>query len=352
MLRPTEGISAKAGLPPGTPVHVGEKRDEPVELQVIDYNEDEVKEATLRTVEECASYAGTSTVSWINVTGVHDVGLLDELGKAYGLHPLVVEDIANTTQRPKADDYEDLLYVSLKMLSPGQGKVEVEQVSLVLGRNHVLSFQEKAGDVFDPVRIRIREGRGRIRRMGADYLLCCLLDAVVDGYFSVCEFLSERVEPLHDQLLEEPTPETLSEVHALRQETLALRKSVWPLREVANRLERLESPLICDETRLYLRDVYDHTVQIIETIESYRDTIGGLADLYLSSVSNRMNEVMKVLTIIATIFIPLSFVAGVYGMNFANMPELGWQWGYPAALAVMATVAVGMLIYFRRRKWL
>jgi len=346
--------SRKAGLPPGTPVHTGEQKVEKVKLTVIDYDEDKFEERELRSVEECFPLRDTDSVSWLNVDGLHDVGLIERIGTHFGLHPLIIEDIASTGQRPKQEDYDDYVYVVLSMLSfnDATGQVDAEQVSLVLGKRFVLSFQEREGDVFGAVRDRIRTGKGRIRKMGADYLLYSLMDAVVDNYFGVCEKLGEGIDPLRDELIEAPRPDALQKVHRLKSEVLFLRKAVWPLREVVSALERTESTLFAKGTRAYLRDVYDHTIQVIDTIETFRDMIGGMADLYLSSVSNRMNEVMKVLTIIATIFIPLGFIAGLYGMNFRAMPELAWRWGYPMALGIMVAVAGGMLLYFRKREWI
>ena len=346
--------SRKVGLPPGTPVHTGEKKVEQVKLTVIDYDEDHVEEREVQSVEECFPFRDSETVSWINVDGLHDVALIEQIGTHFGLHPLIIEDIASTGQRPKQEDYEDYIYVVLSMLlfNEAAGQVEAEQVSLILGKRFVLSFQEREGDVFGAVRDRLRTGKGRIRKGGADYLLYSLMDAVVDNYFGVCEKLGESIEPLRDRLIEDPRPDSLQKVHNVKSEVLFLRKAVWPLRDVVSALERTESRLFAKGTRVYLRDVYDHTIQVIDTVETFRDMIGGMVDLYLSSVSNRMNEVMKVLTIIATIFIPLGFIAGLYGMNFDNMPELHWRWGYYGALGVMVAMAGGMLLYFRKREWI
>ncbi|NLW50937.1 MAG: magnesium/cobalt transporter CorA [Candidatus Brocadiaceae bacterium] len=346
--------SRKAGLPPGTPVHTGEKKVEKVRLSVIDYDEGHFEERAIESPEECFGLRDSKTVSWINLDGLHDVALIQQLGTHFGLHPLVIEDIVSTGQRPKQQDYEDYLYVVLSMLSYNREtrQVDAEQVSLILGERFVLSFQEREGDVFGIVRERIRSAKGRLRKAGADYLLYSLMDAIVDNYFVVCEELGESVEPLRDSMIEDPRPTALQDVHSLKSEVLFLRKVVWPLREVVSGLERTDSPLLTRPTRVYLRDVYDHTIQVIDTVETFRDTIGGMVELYLSSVSNHMNEVMKVLTIIATIFIPLSFIAGVYGMNFDHMPELHWTWGYFGALGIMAAVAGGMLLYFRKRGWI
>ena len=255
-------------------------------------------------------------------------------GSATDFHPLVLEDILNTDQRPKMEEYGDYLYIVLKMLhDKGKGnQIEAEQVSLVLGPNFVFSFQESGGDVFDQIRERLRTGKGRLRKMGADYLAYTLVDAIVDYYFVILEKLGERIELLEEELVAHPRTETLKEIHTLKREMIFLRKAVWPLREVISGLQRGESPLVQKTTGIYLRDVYDHTIQVIDTIETFRDMLSGVLDIYLSSVSNRLNPVMKVLTIIATVFMPLTFLAGVYGMNFKYMPELEWRWGYPVAL--------------------
>jgi magnesium transporter len=353
MPRFIKGRSGKVGLPPGTPVHIGAPKAGKAKITAIDYSESHCREEDIPEAAECAAFKGTPTVTWINVDGVHDIEAIEVLGRLLGLHPLVVEDIANTGQRPKMEDYPDHVYVVLKMLSYDEDSSQVvaEQVSMILAENVVVSLQEREGDVFDGVRDRIRSAKGRIRAMGADYLVYALLDAIVDNYFAVCERLGEKTEPLHEELMEGPSPRTLQEIHKIKAEVLFMRKALWPLREVIGGLARAEMPLFAEATRLYLRDVHDHTIQVIETMETYRDMVSGMLDMYLSSVSNRMNEVMKVLTIIATIFIPLSFVAGVYGMNFRYMPELGWRWGYPLALGVMLAVAGVMLSYFRKRDW-
>jgi magnesium transporter len=345
--------SHKAGLPPGTLVHVGERKTETVKITILRYDQEQVTEKETSTVDECVTSPGESTVTWINVTGIHCVEVLEKLGACYGVHPLALEDILNTHQHPKVDDYGDHLFIVLKMVyHDDQGELVVEQVSLVVGPNFVISFQERDGEVFDPVRERIRGAKGRLRTAGADYLAYALVDAVVDHYFAVLERIEGEIEDAEEQLLAEPTPSSLHAIHRLKGEMIFLRKSVWPLREAVGNLTRGESALIKEATQVYLRDVHDHTVQVIDTIESFRDTMSGMLDIYLSSLSNRMNEVMKVLTIIATIFIPVTFIAGVYGMNFRYMPELQWRWGYPVALAIMAGVIGIMLAYFRRRKWL
>jgi len=346
--------SQKSGLPPGTMVYVGNKSEEAPRITIIDYNESEYQEEEVPSPEDCFPFKDKPTVTWINIDGLRQLDVIEKIGKNFGFHPLVLEDIVNTYQRPKMEDFGDYIFLVLKMLvyDERKKKIAVEQVSLILGEGYVISFQEKIGDIFDPIRKRLREGKGRIRKSGSDYLVYALIDALVDSYFTILENLGDRVEDLEDDLLSHPEPESLQAVHKLKKELLLLKKSVWPMREVISGLERGDSQLISDSTGIYFRDVYDHTIQVIDTVETYRDVASGMVDTYLSSLSNRMNEVMKVLTIIATIFIPLTFIAGVYGMNFQYMPELKWQWGYPAVLGLMLLVFIVMIAYFRRKKWL
>jgi magnesium transporter len=352
--RPVAQRSKKAGLPPGTLVYVGERRVEPTRVTYLDYDEKHLGDEQADTVEECFPFKKTPTVTWINIDGIHDVTIIDRVGKAFDLHPLLLEDILNTGQRPKFEDYKDRVFLVLKMLryNDENQAVETEQVSLILGPSFVISFQERVGDLFEPVRDRIRNAKGRIRKMGADYLAYALLDAIVDSYFGILERLGDKIEALEEELVSDPNQRTLRQIHMLKREMISLRRSIWPLRELINGMERSESDLIAESTGVYLRDVYDHTIQIIDTIESFRDMVSGMLDIYLSSISNRMNAVMKVLTIIATIFIPLTFIAGIYGMNFDHMPELKWRWAYPAVWGVMLVTGAVMLAYFRRKKWL
>ncbi len=343
----------KRGLPPGTPVYVGEERSQPIAISIIDYDSDHLEEKVVQDIGDCFPYRETPTVSWINFVGIHDADLIGRVGSQYGLHPLVIEDIVNSGQRPKLEDHDQYVFLSFKMLSRGANdEIDSEQVSVILGDGYVLSFQEKAGDVFEPVRERLRQAKGRVRDMGPDYLAYSLLDAVVDNYFQVLEGLSDRIEGMEELLVKNPAPTTLVEIHRMKKELVYLRKAIWPLREALSALARGESRLIAEGTQLYLRDVHDHAIQVLEVLEAYRDVISGMVDTYLSSVSNRMNEVMKVLTIISTIFIPMTFIAGVYGMNFKWMPELEKTLGYPAAWAAMLASAGLMLIYFWRKKWL
>jgi magnesium transporter len=341
------------GLSPGTLIHVGERKVEKTRITVIDYDAENVDEKEVGSVEECYPFRDTSTVTWINVDGIHDPDVIGKLGGHFGLHPLVLEDIMNTTQRPKMEDLGEAIYLVLKMVetSPA-GELSTEQMSLIFGTNYVLSFQELPGDIFDPVRERIRRGQGRIRKMGPDYLAYSLLDAIVDDYFVMMEALGERVEALEDELIANPDRRTLHGIHDLKGKMLFLRKSIWPLRDAVGRLERAETPLIKETTDIYLRDVYDHLIQVIDNIETFREMLSGILDIYLSSISNRMNEVMKVLTIIGTIFIPLTFIAGVYGMNFKFMPELEWRGGYFVVWGIMLTVGISLLLWFKRKKWL
>lgn len=343
-----------SGLAPGTPVYLGDDRHESVRITLINYDKDHVEEREISTPDECAPLLNSDRVCWLNLDGIHDVGAVETLGRAFNLHPLVQEDVVNPWHRPKLEDFESYLFVVLKMLSYDEksGEVNGEQVSLILGSKYVISFQERPGDVFDFVRERIRSGKSRIRRMGADYLAYALLDAVVDQYYLILEKIGDRIEDMDDGVVSDPRPEILQQIHSLKREMIFLRKSVWPLREVINQMERGESPLITPPTQKYLRDVYDHTVQVIDTLETFRDMIAGMHDTYLTSISNRMNQVMKVLTIIATIFIPLTFIAGIYGMNFEFMPELKWRWGYAVVWGVMAVSAVIMLLFFKKKRWL
>lgn len=343
------------GLPPGTPVYTGVEKQEPVRIYLIDYDETKADEKVVDSVQQISPLRQTDSNSWINFDGIHNVEMVEQIGQMFELHPLVLEDIVHTAQRPKMEDYDSYLYIVLKMLQYNDQKhaVESEQVSMILGPHCLITFQERQGDVFEMVRQRIRSGKGRIRKMGCDYLAYGLIDAIVDHYFHILEIFSERIERLEEVLLDEPTDEVLGQIHALKRELTLLRKSVWPLRELVAGLDRLESGLIKKATKVFIRDLYDHTIQIIDTIESFREVVAGMMDLYMSAVSNRMNAVMKVLTIIATIFMPLAFVAGVFGMNFKHMPELEWQWSYPIGFwSVIVLIMLTMIVYFKRKNWL
>ena len=354
MPRFTRKSSKKAGSSPGTLVHVGEKRTDDIHFSLLHYDADALTERPLNRVEEALPLLKPAATTWINIDGIHDIALMEHVGRHFGLHPLTLEDVLNTTQRPKAEAFDDYLFVVLKMLhyDADQDRISSEQISLILGENILISFQEAAGDVFEPVRQRIRKGKGRIRAGGCDYLAYALIDAIVDNYFVILEKLGERLEGLEENIDDQPDVDILADIHTIRRELIYLRKQVWPLREIIAHFLKDDVDFIGAATRLFMRDVYDHTIQTIDTIESFRDILSGMQDLYLSIISNRMNEVMKVLTIIATIFIPITFVAGIYGMNFTHMPELTWRWGYLFVWIIILAVIAGMLVFFRRKKWL
>jgi len=346
--------SKKRGLPPGSLVYTGEKKIDNIKISVIDYDQNNIQEKEVKDIKECFPFKDKPTVTWVNIDGLHDVDVIEKIGNYFEVHPLILEDILNTDQRPKMENFDKYFFFIVKMLYFDEKLQEVhtEQVSLILGENFVISFQESIGDVFDSIRERIRNSKGRIRSRGTDYLIYALLDAIVDNYFIILEKIGENVESMEEDLISNPTPSTLQDIYNLKREMIYLRKSVWPLREVISGLQREESALIQESTDIYLRDLYDHTIQVIDTVETFRDMVSGMLDMYMSSVSNKMNEVMKVLTIFAAIFIPLTFVAGIYGMNFDIMPELHWQWGYLMVWIIIICVTLSMLIYFKRKKWL
>jgi len=356
MSKTVHRVSKKSGLEPGSLVYIGKERPEDVKITVtlIDYDSDTLEEKEIKDIEECAPYLDKPTTTWINIYGIHDVTIIEKVGKTFGIHPLVLEDILNTAHRPKTEDFEDYIYTVIKMIDtdPETDEIKMEQVSIVTMKNVVITFQEKHGDVFDPVRKRIKDRKPRIRKRGTDYLTYALLDAVVDGYFLTFERLSDRIENMESVLLEKPTKSALDEIYQLKRTILSLRRAIVPSREMINSLVHDESALIGPETTPFLRDVHDHIVQIIETTDHFRDILNGMIDAYNSIMGNKMNEVMKVLTIIATLFIPLTFLAGIYGMNFAFMPELAWKWGYFTVLGIMFIVTLLMLLYFKRKEWM
>jgi magnesium transporter len=355
MVRGLEWIAnRRPGAAPGTLVFIGEQQMDEVEVSLIDYTELELKEGRVDRVEDTFDHLDSQDVTWVNIGGLHDVEAIRTLGDHLDLHPLLLEDVVNTTQRPKFEEYDEHLFLTMKMITFDQEEhhTTIEHVSIVLGRDYVLSFQEKVGDVFEPVRERIRRGKGRIRKRGADYLAYALLDTIVDNYFLTLEALGEEVAQLEEELMADPSPDVMRRIHTLKRETILIRRSISPLREVVSAFNRGESELVEERNGIYIRDLYDHTIQVADIVDTYRDVISSLMDLHISLVSNRMNEVMKVLTIIATIFIPLTFIAGIYGMNFENMPELGWHYAYLAVWVVIIIVGVSMVLYFRRLKWL
>jgi magnesium transporter len=332
----------------------------PPTIFLIDYNESNAVRVKIDEPEDCAPYLDKESVSWVDVQGLGSEDVLRRLGQVFGLHPLMLEDVVNVPQRPKVDEFDDQLLVIARMVTPresGRGFV-AEQVSLILGKHYLLTVQEEPDyDCFGPVRDRIRTAKGTIRQHQADYLAYALIDAIIDGYFPVLEDYGELLEELEDEVVESPTRQSLEKIHRIKRELLSLRRAIWPQRDAINSLIRDCNHLISDEVRVYLRDCYDHTVQVIDMVETYREVASSLMDVYVSSVGNRMNEVMKFLTIVSTIFIPLTFIAGVYGMNFntekspLNMPELNWYWGYPLCLALMGGIAAVLILYFRRKGW-
>ncbi|MBI5018521.1 MAG: magnesium/cobalt transporter CorA [Deltaproteobacteria bacterium] len=350
----TGARSRKLGLPPGTLVHLGEKKTATALVTLVDYDEGQFTEAVAERADACTPFRDRPSVTWVNVDGIHDVEMVESIGTCFGIHPLVLEDVVNTGQRIKVEDFDDYLFMVFRTADldgPG-GRIDTDQLSLILGANFVLTFQEKASPLFATIRERLRNEKAKMRKAGADYLAYALIDLVVDHYFAVLEKLGDRIEDLEGELVQKPTQATFGAIYAIKREMLGLRKAVWPLRELVGSLSRGESPLIHDATQVYFRDVHDHAIQIIDTVETFRDILSGFVDVYLSSVSNRMNAVMKVLTIIATIFMPLTFLAGLYGMNFRYMPELEWRWGYPTLLGVMALTALGMTWFFVRKGWI
>lgn len=343
----------KIGLPPGSLIHVGEQKVERPVFSCIDYDAEQLRVQRDVALEACLESKKTPGVSWINLDGIHDVDQLDSFGKTFDLHPLALEDILNTAHPPKYEEFEDCVLLITKMFyfDEQDNRLEAEQISLVLKAGQLLTFQERSGDVFDGVRERLKRKSGRIRQRGADYLAYALIDSVVDSYYHVLEKVGDRLDTLENELLNQPSQELLQQVHQMKGQLMFLRKTIWPMRELVASLLHSESELLDDSITPFLRDLYDHAIQVLDTVEGYRETATGLVELYMSSVSQRMNEVMQVLTIMASIFIPLTFIAGIYGMNFELMPELKWRYGYPMVLVVMLMCVVAMLLFFKRKKW-
>lgn len=346
------------GTAPGTLVERPAETPQPVRIGLIDYTADEFIERELADAADCKPYLDRKSITWIQIQGDVPADMLRSFGELSELHPLALEDVLNAGQRPKLDRYDDWDFIVVNLPELTDGDVSVRQISLFFGQDHIISICNSATDPFEPVRRRLRASKGRFRKRGADYLLYTLLDVVIDAGFPMFETFGESLENLEAELLDNPGQETLGRIHHLKRELLLLRRSLWPQREVINALLREEHERISDETRLYLRDCYDHTVQIMDLLETYRDMATSMLDVYLSTISHRTNEVMRVLTIIATIFIPLTFIVGVYGMNFSHptspwaMPELHWYFGYPLIWMVMIAVVAGLLYFFRRRNWL
>ncbi|MCF8258272.1 MAG: magnesium/cobalt transporter CorA [Flavobacteriales bacterium] len=345
--------SAKAGLPPGALILIGKQREEEVSIELIEFSEGDVHEAAVDDINGLHLCTGPGCVSWVNVNGIHDPEVIRKLGEVFGIHALVLEDVLNTDHRPKVEFFEDHVFFTMKMMWFGDDDVlEAEQVSIVFGDHYVLSFQERKGDLFEPTRERIRQNTGVVRKKGADFLVYRLIDIVVDNYFTIMERFDEKLDDLEERITADNEGDHIAEIQAVKREMLRLRRSLLPLREAVSALEKGVSGLVLKNNQKYFKDVYDHLVQLSDSLESNREVLGMLMDLYLANMSNRMNNVMKVLTIVSTIFIPLTFIAGIYGMNFEHMPELGWRNGYFITLGVMAALAAMMLVFFRRKRWL
>lgn len=353
MVRTIGSRALKAGLPPGTLVHIGQKRSDQVKITFTEYSESQYQSREIREIKEFLPLKDKPVVTWIDINGIHNLETIQNIGKYFNLHPLILEDIVNSEQRPKVEDIGEHLFVVLKFLSyDADKKLGIEQISFILGSNCVITFQENGEDVFQPIKLRIINSAGKIRAMGADYLAYSLIDTVVDNYFVILEEIGFKLDILEEELVTNPTRDTLHEIHQLKREMLLIRKSIWPSREVISNLQRGELSFFGDIAVMHLKDVYDHAIQVIDTIETLRDMLSEMLDIYLSSISNRINDVMKVLTIITTIFIPLSFIAGVYGMNFKYMPELNLRYSYPVILFSMLLIGILMLVFFRKKKWL
>jgi magnesium transporter len=346
--------SEKSGLPPGSLVHVGEVHPHEHKISVINYNKSTLTKHTVKSIAELLPYKTSDTMTWVIVDGLKDVSIIDAIGQHFDIHALVLEDILNTHQRPKFEEFSDYLYIVFKAISLESETfaIEYEQISLLILNNFVFTFMEKPATLFDPILNRLDNGKSQIRTQGADYLAYIIMDTVVDEYFALQDAFDELIESVEDKLLTDPSSQTLSTIQKIKRELIFLRRSVSPLRELLAAIQRSESPLLNEKTRRYFGDVYDHAIRIIEAIESYRDLIAGMLDIYLSSVSNKMNETMKVLTVFASIFIPLTFLAGVYGMNFEYMPELKWRWSYPALWIIFVGVSVFLLRFFKKKDWL
>ena len=351
--RGTRGFREKAGLSPGTLVYVG-KSTEPVRISLYDYSRKELQELTIEQIENTFEYRDKPSVTWINVDGLHDIELMQRLGDHFGIHPLVLEDVLNTAHRPKLDEFDKYHFMILKMIDYDyeESKMRLEHLALLLGKNFVISFQESPGDVLEPLRERIRNSQGRVRKLGADYLFYAIIDTVVDNYFSVLEQIEDNIETIDDEVMSSPTPATLRKIHALKKDVQTLRRYTTPLREINRVLLKGESELLEDNILMFFRDLQDHVLHAIDALESARDNLSGMSDFYMSTVSNNMNHIMKVLTIIASLFIPLTFIAGVYGMNFEVIPELKWRYGYLYVWLLMLGLAGGILVLFRHKKWI
>lgn len=346
--------SEKAGLPPGALVHVGEILDTDTRILVVNYNQQKYAEHYVQSIDEVLPYRQENTVTWVNIEGLRAIDLIEAIGQHFDIHPLALEDILNTHQRPKFEDHENYLFIVVKALLLGDAtfSVNYEQISVVVMNNLVFTFKEKQDELFDALRHRINNSKGRFRSLGADYLAYAIMDTIVDQYMSISDSLVDAIESVESELLDSPTEKTLSSIQQIKRELIFIRKTVSPVRELLAGMQRNESTLIEEKTQIYIRDVHDHAIRVIESIDSYRELVTGLLDIYLSSVSNKMNETMKVLTVFASIFIPLTFIVGIYGMNFEFMPELKWKWAYPVLWVVFVIISGLLLVFFRKKKWL
>ncbi|MBT8254129.1 MAG: magnesium/cobalt transporter CorA [Flavobacteriaceae bacterium] len=344
----------KVGQVPGTMIYTGSKESKDICIEVFNYSSEKLEHQKLSEVGKAINITRSNDIAWWNVNGLNHIEALETIGKHYDLHPLVLEDIVNINHRPKIDEYEDFIFIILKMIYYDKDENLVsEQVALVLGSDYVISFQEAEGDVFDEVRQRLINTKGRVRFMHSDYLLYALIDSIVDHYFVVIETLGDKIVDLENILFEGDVRQSLvQDIQALKREVLRVRRAIFPVRELVNKIEKYENDLITDKSKLYYRDIYDHVIQVTEHVEIYREMISGLMDMHMNALSNRMNEVMKVLTVMASIFIPLTFIAGIYGMNFENIPELKYPYAYFILWGVMLAIVIFMVIYFRRKKWL
>lgn len=340
----------KAGQPPGSLIYSGKSKEHTPRIHIIDYNKETFFEEYIQNVEDCEKYFHTNTITWINITGIHNSNIVEKFGTQFKLHSLVMEDILHPQQRPKMEEYEDHLFLVVRAIDNKnfQGK----QISFVLTNKVLLTFQEDEQDIFDPIRERLRNSKGRIRNLDIDYLLYAFLDAMVDNFFLVLEDLGENITNLEEKVIKDSSPRNMREIHNIKTNLILIRKSIFPAREIINSLLRDDKKYIKKETVPFLRDLYDHIIQVMDSVETYRDTMSGMMDLYLSSVSNRTNEIMKVLTLFASIFIPLTFVTGIYGMNFDILPELHWRHGYLFFWFIIMGLLGGMIIYFRKKNWL
>jgi magnesium transporter len=349
-----KNASAKTGFSPGSLVYVGKTQEAASRISVLHFSQQAIEIHNVRSIDETLPYQGKEEITWVNIEGLKDIEIIESIGRNFHIHPLVLEDILNTHQRPKFEEFDDYLFIVLKGLSFEQSALAVnyEQISILVLKNFIFTFKEKQDAIFDPILRRLQDGCGRLRTRGADYLAYAIVDTVVDQYFALQDSIDEVIESVEERLLSNPTSQTLAKIQRLKRELVFVRKSISPTRELLSGMARSESDLIDEKTRPYLRDVYDHAIRITEAVDSSRDLITGMLDIYLSSVNNKMNEVMKVLTVFMSIFIPLTFIVGIYGMNFEYMPELKWRWGYPVLWLVFAAITIGLLTYFKRKKWL